>query len=736
MKQKKVTAVLASFSLLAAGFAGISFGGRTADAEVETELPKVSGLYMAEYFEMDESDHVRTDTDAAGNTVLVNEEGEWIRYLDQDQPDYLVSGLKEGWGMGFDDDDERWFDYVEDGNVTHVDPSELTITHLDGTPCNHISVTAKESDERVAVFHMGAVENVKISYKGAALNNAMIGEFALRTGFYKSDTMSLESRISGDVSVVKDKSKDYYFHMTDTWEEAGFRFDPEKGVQVRYWDNAKQDDVWLSGADTKEFVTITPVSEIDPHHLVYKLTANGITKGDSSDYEVKLLFTKYNRKDESDSYEEDRCLNIKITEANSLYTSEWSDVMVKGDRYVYPEHVYFTKNSWFGSGNTGTPLYLMFQYSDEEGNLHPVTDLSKLTLWHGEWNEEKQQDNYTKLEEGVLKLEKAYPDSEIVKISYLGEVKDFENEYTITYDGASPAGHGNQIDIAFVPARFDDLSTYTSKEISDDAFINEIKTDGTADVTVYAASVDVTDQVKWNTVKSVEIKEIQLMDEDGNDLSDEVKRDNSVKLTEKSGRKIIFGEAITIPKGTLSGSAKMRIEFIVRGTGGDGKDYENNATKDVFFLYSEPAVTPGKEETNAPAKGTKQTVGGAVYTVTGKGTASFTSGKKNAKTVTVADTVKIKGVSHKVTTVAAKACKGNAKLTKLVIGKNVISIGKNAFNGCKKLKTITIKTSALKSVGSKAFTSVPKTAKISVPKAKKAAYKKLLKKGGYKGKVK
>lgn len=149
-----------------------------------------------------------------------------------------------------------------------------------------------------------------------------------------------------------------------------------------------------------------------------------------------------------------------------------------------------------------------------------------------------------------------------------------------------------------------------------------------------------------------------------------------------------------------------------------------------------PSSAPTTAPSAAPAKGTKAVVSGATYTVTGTGTASYTAGKKNAASAVIPATVKISGVSHKVTSVAASAFKGNQKLTKVTIGKNITTIGKNAFNGCKKLKTITVKTSVLKSVGSKAFTGVPKKATAKMPKAKKVAYKKLFKKGGYKGKVK
>ncbi|MCM1236303.1 MAG: leucine-rich repeat protein [Ruminococcus flavefaciens] len=119
-----------------------------------------------------------------------------------------------------------------------------------------------------------------------------------------------------------------------------------------------------------------------------------------------------------------------------------------------------------------------------------------------------------------------------------------------------------------------------------------------------------------------------------------------------------------------------------------------------------------------PAKGKVVTVSGVKYKVTKSTSKTKTvtvSGIKNkkAKSATIAATVKISGYTYKVTAIAAKA-----------------------FNGCTKLKAIKVKSTNIKSVGSKAFNKVPKSAKASVPKSKKAAYKKLFKKGGFKGKVK
>lgn len=58
------------------------------------------------------------------------------------------------------------------------------------------------------------------------------------------------------------------------------------------------------------------------------------------------------------------------------------------------------------------------------------------------------------------------------------------------------------------------------------------------------------------------------------------------------------------------------------------------------------------------------------------------------------------------------------------------TIGKNAFSGCGKLKTVTINSKKLKKVGANAFKGINKKATINVPKAKKKAYTKLLKNKG------
>jgi hypothetical protein len=100
---------------------------------------------------------------------------------------------------------------------------------------------------------------------------------------------------------------------------------------------------------------------------------------------------------------------------------------------------------------------------------------------------------------------------------------------------------------------------------------------------------------------------------------------------------------------------------------------------------------------------------------------------KNTKLISATGKVKLAGVTFTVTSISQNCGKGCKNLSKVVIGDNVTNIGKNAFNGCDKLKTINIKSKKLKKVGANAFKGINKKATISVPKAKKKAYTKLLK---------
>ena len=109
---------------------------------------------------------------------------------------------------------------------------------------------------------------------------------------------------------------------------------------------------------------------------------------------------------------------------------------------------------------------------------------------------------------------------------------------------------------------------------------------------------------------------------------------------------------------------------------------------------------------------------------------------RKVRTLKVAATVTISGEKVSVTSIAANAFKGMKKLEKVTIGTNVSRIGKNAFSGDGKLKSIQIKSKKLTSVGKRALKNISAKAVIKVPKSKKKAYTSLLKGKGQKKSVK
>ena len=178
-----------------------------------------------------------------------------------------------------------------------------------------------------------------------------------------------------------------------------------------------------------------------------------------------------------------------------------------------------------------------------------------------------------------------------------------------------------------------------------------------------------------------------------------------------------------------------------------GNDYKVTDPEKKEVFYKAPASKKAKTVT-IPAS---VTIDGVTYKVTKIDDNAF-KGKTTVTKITIPSTVttigkdafygckKLKTVSvpKNVTEIGKTAFKGCAALTKVTLPSKCTKIGANAFNGCKKMNTITIKSSKLtsKSVSANAFKGLSKNVTIKVPKKQLKAYKKLLKKKGFKGKVK
>ena len=182
-----------------------------------------------------------------------------------------------------------------------------------------------------------------------------------------------------------------------------------------------------------------------------------------------------------------------------------------------------------------------------------------------------------------------------------------------------------------------------------------------------------------------------------------------------------------------------------------------------------------KPQKATPGKIIKDKSTNGVYKVLKDGlSVEFTKLVSKKTSVRIPDTIKVDGITCKVTGIAANAFKNNISLKNVTIGKNITVIGINAFYGCKKLnkvsggngivkindrafascgglrsvtipetvksigkqafynckqlRNITIKTVTLsnKSVGAKAFSGTYKRATVKVPAKQLKSYKKLL----------
>ena len=155
-------------------------------------------------------------------------------------------------------------------------------------------------------------------------------------------------------------------------------------------------------------------------------------------------------------------------------------------------------------------------------------------------------------------------------------------------------------------------------------------------------------------------------------------------------------------------------------------------------LQKKAPETPSTDSKN-PTVGTEAKVGNGIYRVTNakKKTVVLVKPRKaNNTSFNVPKSVKLANGRYKVVGIEKNAFKNNRKLKKVVIGSQVTKIGANAFSGAKNLKTITIKSKSLKSVGKNAFKGIDKKCKIKVPAKKLNSYKKLLSKKGQKNSVK
>nr|MCR5543638.1 Ig-like domain-containing protein [Eubacterium sp.] len=184
-----------------------------------------------------------------------------------------------------------------------------------------------------------------------------------------------------------------------------------------------------------------------------------------------------------------------------------------------------------------------------------------------------------------------------------------------------------------------------------------------------------------------------------------------IKVTVRTMGEKIDGE------GTISGDGKILIDE-------DGTEYKIANKVDKNDLKSGMMVADKASGGKYKITGlTKK--GGKIVNATVEFVKPYNS---KTKVVTIKPSVKIGGVTFEITSIAANTFKGNVNITKLTIGKNITTIGKNACNGATKLKTIIFKSTKVKKIGANAFKNIYKKAKFKLTKKRFKKYRKMVKK--------
>lgn len=137
------------------------------------------------------------------------------------------------------------------------------------------------------------------------------------------------------------------------------------------------------------------------------------------------------------------------------------------------------------------------------------------------------------------------------------------------------------------------------------------------------------------------------------------------------------------------------------------------------------------DDENPPAAGDEKKIGNGRYQILdpNRKTAVLVSVvNKNAAKMNIPAEVKIHGVTCKVVRIGDRVFKNGRKLKKVILGKNVTTIGKEAFFNCKKFKMVQLKGKALKTIRTGAFKKTSAKMIVSAKKMSKSQKAKLLKK--------
>lgn len=150
----------------------------------------------------------------------------------------------------------------------------------------------------------------------------------------------------------------------------------------------------------------------------------------------------------------------------------------------------------------------------------------------------------------------------------------------------------------------------------------------------------------------------------------------------------------------LAGTYYIKVDFPL----GNYYYQHNNGIYAFSVKMADPVSTKIKSGTET-YKITKAGVSG--------GTAALVKSESKASTLKIPGTVKLNGITYKVTSIAVEALKNNKTVTTVTIGNNVKTIGTRAFSGCSKLKKVTIGKNVT-TIGTGAFQNCTKLTAVAI----------------------
>ena len=239
----------------------------------------------------------------------------------------------------------------------------------------------------------------------------------------------------------------------------------------------------------------------------------------------------------------------------------------------------------------------------------------------------------------------------------------------------------------------------------------KVQRDTVAPVIEGIADGETYEVTKTFTVTDANLKEVTINDKSVTEYALTANGTYTVKAIDQAGHETAMTVTVKVPAisendGTKDESAGSDTDGKEDGTANDKND----------------GATDGKTDNSTENDNTlKNVVAGsgknkALYNIVKSGkTASFVAPQnKKATNIVIPATVKVSGVTYKVTAIEKNAFKKNKNIKSVTIGKNVKTIGKEAFSSCNKLKTVKFG-SGVTTIGDKAFYKCSALAKISLP---------------------